>query len=488
MADSSNGKDASPNGSRPSSKFRSRRSQTEQNMKKAPRLASSLAPGETIKDKQQRAREEREAKRSMLDGRHETLLGTVATSLGLDFNDVIDFVLEGNQIEQMEEFFNPDGRVQLMFYYQEVDSSSTLPKSPKVGMGSESKHFAPRVLKPRLFVTDGSHESLSGFCLYFIKSSKSKAITTSNIHTDVNFGIIDAKNNSIICAIKSVLSDLYIPVVSQSSNWGDLSGKESLTSRTKFLSSLETFVEVLSGAQDSLEEAVTLEECTTIDLSKFYSPSTYSIATSSTEMLETIEAQALVWIKQIEQVLAESEQMRREADNVGPKAELDHWKKRMAKFNSLMDQIKSTDCKTVTGILVAAKSKIIKAWRELDKKITDFANEAKDNVKFLYTLEKFCEPLYNNDPVSMLDGIPGLLNAIRMIHSYSRYYNTSERMTAIFVKVTNQMITACKSYITEHNTRIIWDLDQGEAIKRFEDCLRLNEEYQKHFQRTKKEN
>lgn len=35
----------------------------------------------------------------------------------------------------------------------------------------------------------------------------------------------------------------------------------------------------------------------------------------------------------------------------------------------------------------------------------------------------------------MLDAIPGLLNAIRMIHSYSRYYNTSERMTAIFVKV-----------------------------------------------------
>ena len=53
-------------------------------------------------------------------------------------------------------------------------------------------------------------------------------------------------------------------------------------------------------------------------------------------------------------------------------------------------------------------------------------------------------------------------------------------------QVTNQMITACKSYITEHNTRIIWDLDQGEAIKRFEDCLRLNDEYQKHFQRTKK--
>ena len=34
----------------------------------------------------------------MLDGRHEALLATVATALGLDFNDVVDHILDGNQV------------------------------------------------------------------------------------------------------------------------------------------------------------------------------------------------------------------------------------------------------------------------------------------------------------------------------------------------------------------------------------------------------
>ena len=37
--------------------------------------------------------------------------------------------------------------------------------------------------------------------------------------------------------------------------------------------------------------------------------------------------------------------------------------------------------------------------------------------------------------VSMLNCIPGLINAARMIYSISRYYNTSERMTSLLIKV-----------------------------------------------------
>jgi dynein heavy chain len=58
-------------------------------------------------------------------------------------------------------------------------------------------------------------------------------------------------------------------------------------------------------------------------------------------------------------VLAESEQIRREADSIGPRAELDYWKKRMTKFNFLLDQIKTADVKAVLTILQTAKSKLI---------------------------------------------------------------------------------------------------------------------------------
>ncbi|NXI13328.1 DYH5 protein, partial [Irena cyanogastra] len=134
-------------------------------------------------------------------------------------------------------------------------------------------------------------------------------------------------------------------------------------------------------------------------------------------------------------VLAENDQLRKEADNLGPRAELDYWKKKLSKFHYLTEQLKSPDVKAVLGVLTAAKSKLLKKWRALDIRITDAANEAKDNVKYLYSLEKYYDPLYNSDPASMLDAIPGLINAIKMIQSISQYYNTSEKVSSLFVKV-----------------------------------------------------
>ncbi|KAF1387642.1 hypothetical protein PFLUV_G00082060 [Perca fluviatilis] len=438
-------------------------------------------PVESLKEMQQKLKEEREAKRAQLDGRHDYILSIVASCLGLEKSDVEDATLEGNQIDRMEQFFVAEGLPHLMFYYQNTEpiEAASAPSQLVAQQPGRSK-------TSKVFVTDGRDVALTGVCVFFTRANTSKIITSENIHRDVHFNMLDTTEVGLLKSVEQLLSEIFIPTLSKMNHgWGELASPQAQAVKQDFISSLENFVSILAGAQESLQEKVTLKECDTFDLRVLKGPSDYMAAANSTETTEKIEACMKVWIKQIEQVLAESDQLRKEADDLGPRAELDHWKKRMSRFNYLLDQLKSPDVKAVLGVLLMAKSKLIKLWRELDTRITDAANEAKDNVKYLYSLEKFCDPLYNSDPVSMVDAIPGLINAIRMIHSISRYYNTSEKITSLFVKVTNQMITACKAYITNNGSYSIWDQPQQVVADKIKAAIHLNQEYQRYFHKTK---
>ena len=59
-------------------------------------------------------------------------------------------------------------------------------------------------------------------------------------------------------------------------------------------------------------------------------------------------------------MLSESEQMRREADDTGPYAEFEHWRQLNARFNSVLEQIRSHECRMAIQILHISKSKILK--------------------------------------------------------------------------------------------------------------------------------
>jgi len=70
-------------------------------------------------------------------------------------------------------------------------------------------------------------------------------------------------------------------------------------------------------------------------------------AGKNAELVEKMETLFNVWHGQIEQVLTEHEQIRREADNIGPDVELQYWKNRMDKFHmyvpTLLAQRRSRD-------------------------------------------------------------------------------------------------------------------------------------------------
>lgn len=81
----------------------------------------------------------------------------------------------------------------------------------------------------------------------------------------------------------------------------------------------------------------------------------------------------------------------------------------------------------------------------------------------------------------MQDSILGLLQTVRLIHSVSQFYNTSERISSLMVKITNQMIETCKEYITCRGKETIWSQDRDEIREKLTQCIILNTVYQKTY-------
>uniref|UniRef100_A0A8D0G5C6 Dynein axonemal heavy chain 8 n=1 Tax=Sphenodon punctatus TaxID=8508 RepID=A0A8D0G5C6_SPHPU len=422
---------------------------------------------ETLKEKQARYRDAREGRKMKVDASYKYIFEILAERLDLDITAVEDLILDGPSLLAFDHFFAKRGNRTLKFLYQEGEAP-----------GVECGRTIPGVVKGTKMMrlnVDEIPEKFKGLCLFFVRSRNDIALTAKTIHEDVFFSALDA-TTGLLHGTRDMLAKIFLPAILATNNWGALNQtKQGGCEKQSFTETLNRYLAFLDGARVSIEGTVELKKIDYIDFSKLQSFEEVTAAAANPDTVHQLEEVLMIWYKQIEQVLIESEQMRKEADNSGPLTELEHWKRMSAKFNFIIEQIKGPSCKGVINVLNIGRSKLLKLWQELDARITDTANESKDNVRYLYTLEKVCQPLYNYDLVSMAHGIQNLINAIRMIHSVSRYYNTSERMTSLFIKVTNQMVTACKAYITDGGLSRVWDQDTPTVLKKVQVCVTLRD-------------
>ncbi|XP_052505535.1 dynein axonemal heavy chain 8 [Budorcas taxicolor] len=435
---------------------------------------------ETLKERQARYRDARENRKMKIDPSYKYIFEVLSEKLGLDIVTVEELILDCPSLEPFTLFFMKDGCKTLKFLYQEGDV-------PGLECGRTIAGATKGAKMMRLYVDNAAPEKLKGQCVFFVRCRNDIPINTKNIQEEVLFTVLDA-SEGLLVGIRNMLANIFLPAILATNNWGALNqSQQGESEKHIFIETINRYLSFLDGARISIEGTVKLKKIDNVDFSKLHTFEEVTLAASNSETVRQLEDVLMIWYKQIEQVLIESEQMRKEADDSGPLTELEHWKRMSAKFNYIIEQIKGPSCKAVINVLNVAHSKLLKNWRDLDARITDTANESKDNVRYLYTLEKVCQPLYNYDLVSMARGIQNLINAIRMIHSVSRYYNTSERMTSLFIKVTNQMVTACKAYITDGGTNHVWDQETPVVLKKIQDCIFLFKEYQASFHKTRKQ-
>uniref|UniRef100_A0A8C5TYT3 Dynein axonemal heavy chain 8 n=1 Tax=Malurus cyaneus samueli TaxID=2593467 RepID=A0A8C5TYT3_9PASS len=434
---------------------------------------SGVPSVQSFKGRKAQYERSREGRRAKINALYRYIFEALGAMVGLDVPAVEELILDVPSLDAFDSFFAKGGKKSLKIFYQEGEAR-----------GVECGRIIPSVEKGSQmmqFYVEKTPDKVIGLCLFFVRFKNDTFINDKTIHEEIFFGALDA-TNGLLPGVKNLIERVYIPAILATSNWGSLGeSKEDTKEKQNFVETINKYVSFLGGAAASIEGTVELEKVDYINFSELQTFDKITAAADNYDMVHQLEEVLMTWYRQIEHVLIESKQLKREPKDSGPLNELENWKYTSAKLNFIIEQIKGPNCKAVISVLKVAHSKILKTWQELDGRITDAANESKDNVKYLNKLEKVCQPLYTTDVVLMTQGIPHLIKAVQMIYRVSKYYNTSERITSLLIKVTNQMVTTCKAYITDAGLNGVWEQETSIVIGKIKECICLLKEYQKCF-------
>ncbi|XP_046493196.1 dynein axonemal heavy chain 8 [Neodiprion pinetum] len=440
-------------------------------------------PTESMKERLAKYKENRNARQALLKTTHQHVLEMVAYILNTDPGLLEEGILDTDEyVNTFSSFFVEGGRQAIVIYYQMMPP-------PPLESGRWSAVLAKEQEVLRCCVTDGSTDKFCGKCVivYRCRSNVDFEMKQLLEETYYAYAEVDPISKSALAGISELVSRLNEPAISSNTLWGELNKSEAGQKiKQNFIGDFKDFCEFLSMTKLDLEGAIKFDVNWTLYNEYLSTPESVMNNTKNAEVVLEVEKNVRTWMTSMEHAIVESQQLRRETETVGPTAELIYWRRILAQFSSIVEHIKSQHTQMFIQLLIHSKSKLVKKWKKLDSHVTTVQILSQDNVKYLYALEKFTQPLYRLDPTKIGDYLPSLMYAIRMIYATSRFFNTRRMVTAVFVKMTNQMILSCKAYLTENGTINVWNDEKKSIISRITDCINLYQCYHDCYDEMRK--
>ncbi|XP_076166225.1 dynein heavy chain 8, axonemal kl-3 [Ptiloglossa arizonensis] len=442
------------------------------------RVALETLPTETLQERLVKFKESRNARQGLLKATHRQVLKVVAFILNVHPDILEEGVIDKDEyIHVFDSFFAKDGKHAILIHFQ-------LMKSPPYESGRWSSQYEQENQVIRCCVTDGSTEEISGKCVIVYRLNSSVDFDIKHIFEETYYAYaeVDPISHSALAAVSELILRLNLPAVIANTMWGKLLENEaSKKVKNNFICDFRDFCEFLSTTTIDLENTVKFELDWDVYNKYVALPENNAKSIIDPIAIVAIENVVRIWMKSIERAVVESQQLCRETETMGPKAELTYWRRLLARFSSIIEHIISPFTQKYLNFLTQVKSKHIKKWKVLENHVRTVQILAEDNVKYLYALEKFTQPLYRFDPTKIGEYLPPLMYAIRMIYATSRFFNTRKMVTAVFVKMTNQMILACKDYLTEDGKINIWNESKSVMISKIKDCTKLCDQYYDYY-------
>ena len=115
-------------------------------------------------------------------------------------------------------------------------------------------------------------------------------------------------------------------------------------------------------------------------------------AAQDKDLSQRLESIVIHWTRQIKEVV-NNQNMVQHAESSGPGDEIEFWHNRTIDLSGISDQLVRPGVQKIIEVLQIAKSSYLAPFQTLSDSIQQGTTEAKDNLKFLKTLEESCNSL-----------------------------------------------------------------------------------------------
>ncbi|CBH10362.1 dynein heavy chain, putative [Trypanosoma brucei gambiense DAL972] len=160
----------------------------------------------------------------------------------------------------------------------------------------------------------------------------------------------------------------------------------------------------------------------------------------------------------------------------GPLGEIEYWREKYSTISALYEQINSPEAKLIMKV---AKEAECNSYHLISSTIQQFFRyyaEAKDNVKFLGTLDRHFRTLHGVTPVTgslqpIIDTLSSMMTGVRMVWIISRYYCTEERMVGLLEKVAKLISQKVSQHIDFHRILSLPFAEAKAVVTEGQQCL-----------------
>ncbi|XP_005344424.1 dynein heavy chain 10, axonemal [Microtus ochrogaster] len=198
--------------------------------------------------------------------------------------------------------------------------------------------------------------------------------------------------------------------------------------RDEFLMNLQKFANNIQRTMQQLEGEIKLE------MPSISVEGEVSELVASAEMVESLEQCVINWLSQISSAL--ESQLKKTPQGNGPLAEIEFWRERNATLSALYEQTKLPFVRKVLDVIKEAESMLTANVQPVLTELFKLHMEASDNVRFLSTVERhFKNITHGSNFHVVLDTIPSMMSALRMVWIISRHYNKDERMIPLMERI-----------------------------------------------------